>query len=590
MKNKYLSCTSLLLAGTILPSLAVADTAKTFLQWMSNPDITVANDGETYTAVVSPTEPLQGAFIVEIDAEVSGRVKSWKSWPSLALQPDDPVTPGNWFPFLNNGDTANYNRPRPKSVNTAAPFFLDNGNYGFLAVTACNAEATRLSNLGMNNSEIFSQDRDVKIAVRGNLDYDTTGITGTQTPEEVESWNSFKAITVTCLKSDTSLDPVVQSIEEAILSAQTAQISNVSGACEMTLSGQITSANPNSQVRFRYHDNSGQQSDEKTITTNGAGLSNFEHIYPISANIADGQVRMIGTSHAFLSNWANYHVNCSAAPGELMAQLPPKASLIVAVDGKILHRGMSCPATVNLIGKLDGRGKASGAAAILAGGQIKALKAYDIANNENIFFQGQHALSWEGLTFLQKSVTFTMNVTNAMGDVVDSVEKNSVFTCDPVTTSSLAGGAAGDYTEPSTDPSASEPVTQKRPINKLALKASPAAFHILAPKGQIRSGTIKLTDGKKSYDLFFYQKTSGRYLPFQSSQLPRSMIGTSANFKLEALTGATGWRLEVCPKNPASKNTSKSTCKYSDFSLPTARISLPEIQKKPDRLKRRTAP
>ncbi|MCZ4279821.1 hypothetical protein O4H49_03465 [Kiloniella laminariae] len=449
MKNRYLSCTSLLLAGTLFPalypSLAAADSADTFLQWMSNPDVSVANNGNRYTSLVSPTAPLQGAFIVQIDAGISGRVKSWKSWPSLALEPDNPAHPGAWLVFENDGDSASYSRPRPKSVNTAAPFFLDSDSYGFLAVEACNAEAARLAGQGLDNSAIFAQNREAKIAVRGNLDYSTTGITGQQTPEEVDSWNAFKAITVTCLKRDTSLSPVVQTIEDATLSAQTAQISNISGACEMTLTGQIISAEPHKQVKFRYHDNTGQQSDEKTITTNGFGESSFEHSYPVSADTADGKVRMIGSSHAFLSNWADYEVNCSAAPDELMTHLPPEASLVVAVQKEAIHRGMACPDNLNLIGKLAGRGKSSGAAAILAEGAIKALKAYTIDQEETVFFQGPHSLSWDGLAFMQQSVTFRLNVTNASGDVVDSVEKTSVFTCRPITASPLAGSAADGF-------------------------------------------------------------------------------------------------------------------------------------------------
>ncbi|WP_020591412.1 hypothetical protein [Kiloniella laminariae] len=453
MKNTYFPCSgsfgSLLLAGTLLPlfcpSLAAADSANTFLQWMSNPDVSVASDGTRYTTLVPPGAPLQGAFIVQIDAGISGRVKSWKSWPSLALEPDNPSHPGAWLVFENDGDSASYSRPRPKSVNTAAPFFLDSNSYASLAVEACNAEATRLSGQGLDDSAIFAQNREAKIAVRGNLDYSTTGITGTQTPEEVDSWNAFKAITVICLKRDDSLDPVVQTIEDATLTAQTAQISNITGACEMTLSGQITSAEPNRQVKFRYHDNSGQQSDEKTIVTNGSGHSSFEHSYPVSADTADGKVRMIGSSPAFMSNWASYEVNCSAAPDELITQLPPKASLVVAVQEEAPHRGMACPVTLNLIGKLEGRGKSSGAAAILSAGQIKALKAYNIDKDEKVFFQGPHSLSWDGLAFLQQSVTFRLNVTNASGDVVDSVEKTRAFTCRPITASPLAGGAADGF-------------------------------------------------------------------------------------------------------------------------------------------------
>jgi hypothetical protein len=91
------------------------------------------------------------------------------------------------------------------------------------------------------------------------------------------------------------------------------------------------------------------------------------------------------------------------------------------------------------------------------------------------------------------------------------------------------------------------------------------ALAIMAPKGTVRRGEIRLTGGpaNATYELTFYRKIYSSYQKASGAGLPNQMTGLSASFDLGALDGARQWRLEVCPVMDG-----QGSCKTSDFRVP----------------------
>src|SRR3546814_7367605 len=92
-----------------------------------------------------------------------------------------------------------YGLPRPKTVMTASGFNMPKADYAGFMVSACNFHADRLRQQGLSNSQIFGQDRSYKIAVWGGLEYEMSGLHNViPVPTEVQSWNSYPQVTLTC--------------------------------------------------------------------------------------------------------------------------------------------------------------------------------------------------------------------------------------------------------------------------------------------------------------------------------------------------------------------------------------------------------
>jgi hypothetical protein len=683
---------SLLAAGTAALLLsaampALADSGRADVEWHNHPSIIVASDGSEYTQVLASSHSVEGQIRVELDAELTGRVLSYHAWPRLGIPGENFYA--SWHAFKDNGQSKSYSTPRPRSVNETFNFSIPRQDYTEFMIVACNLQADRLRSQGMSNSQVFSQNRIVDIFVSSSLDYEMSGPDRLNPPpEEVQSDSYIKLI---CQRDD-SLDPPAQGpVAGAALLVQTAQVNKLTGACELRLQGTISSQDPNQQVKFRYVDAGGQQSDIKTETTDANGLANFTHSYPLAKGIKSGRIQIVGQSNAFLSNWADFESDCSAPTQDIKTVLPPKAAgFTFMVREEVEHRGLYCPSEVVAVGNLEGRGTASGAVSLFAGGLLKALKPYSLEDGEDFFIVGQHNLSW-GPTQAQQNAKFAMNVTNLSGEIVDSLEHTENFVCRQPQVSDAHQGAPGDlateipapksvnllvselgkktknghvcpekgrisafvqsdakgftgtlaifaggslqqeididlpanhgtsfpydYELPwngSTIPSQTvifsmkvwnqhrvevaslektgdfdcteikttgvampgggltteqpgpQSSQQTRPATVGQLAVGPA-LAIMAPKGTVRRGEIRLTGGpaNATYELTFYRKVYSSYQKVSGAGLPNQMTGLSASFELGALDGARQWRLEVCPVMGG-----QGSCKTSDFRVP----------------------
>jgi len=558
-------------AGLTLAGAASADNGSIGMQWLNAPPIKVESDGSKYTKVANAAAPIQGSMIVHVEAELSGKVKSWEAEPKLGLGDH------GWDSFPASGASQSYGLPRPKTVHTAFPFAIPKADYAAFMVTACNYHADELRQQGLSNSQIFGQDREYKIAVWGGLEYETTGIAGSQPPPEVESWEIYPKVTLICEGDHEELDPAKPAITSVSLVVKGSN--SVEGSCELRLGGSIISKEPNVEAKFRYVDDSGKQSDVKTVTTNIGRIALFEHSYPVDAGTSkSGRIQVVGVSHAFMSTWVDYEVNCAVASQDKVSVLPPDAYHLegIATADETMHKGFACPQKVKIYGILKGRGTASGAAALFAAGQLKTLKQYSIENGQTIIVEGEHDLNWSsvhafGNTVPHQNVKFAMNVTNAVAAIVDQIEATQQFSCRKVSTSGVAGDAAGGLSTGTTQPLPS----QQAGAGQLTLQQAPAVT-IMAPRGLVRNGQIRLSGGaaNATYDLTFYRKSGGGYVAYPSAQLPKQMTGLTAGFQLGALDGGRDWRIEVCPAGPA-----QGSCKTSNFRLPA--IGAEQVQPAP---------
>ncbi len=419
---------------------AAADSYSFDVVALNNPLITVASNIDEYTTLQNGSS-IAGTIRVELDAGLSGRVKFWSTRPVMGYQSNEnPGWADSWGNFHTAGTSQSYSVPRPKTVDEQVPFSLLPEDYESTMVAACENHADKLRGQGMSNTEIFDQDRWIQVAVSAWGDHEMTGIEGNPYLPEVTGWNQYKKVNVICKGDPVDLGPIATDITAATLSANDDQ--SVHGSCELQLSGSITSSEPNTQVKFLYVDDEGQQSNLNTVTTNAEGVAVFEHDYPVNAN-KSGKVRMIGQSPPFFSNWADYDVNCGGPSNEKVSALPPKAAVLtLAVDEEVSHQGKICPAVIQVIGRIDGRGKASGTMNLGAGGNQIAEKPFSIEDDESKLIAGKYQISWQNKPATQQNVPLTLIVRNAVGDTVDALQKMKSVECrSPEVNSALGDGA-----------------------------------------------------------------------------------------------------------------------------------------------------
>lgn len=570
---------------------ALADFGKSEVSMLFPSNIEVKSVGFNYTEVSASSTTVKGTMRVELDAGASGRVKRWSGSPVFSLEAA-PGSPAVAEEFHAQGSSATYSIPRPKSINTYYPFDILRQHYASFVLLACNINADKLRSEGMSESDIFGEDRPVPVAVTGTLDYEMSGVEGAPVLPQAQSFHSFPKVTVICKGDSTPLDPVEHPI--AYSNVTFVESNSLSGSCTLKLAGTISTREPNSNVKFLYVDDTGKQSDLKTVTTNAAGNVNFQHSYPApGSGKKSGKIRMVGQSPAFMSSWTDYETNCLPPANGLATALPPKAFHLEGntTAERVELQGRLCPVRANLTGIIKGRGKASGVAAVLAKGQPKGLKQYDVEDGDTVIVEGQYVLNWANTNARQQFVKLELVVTGKTGELLDRIEKMQAFHCTNPQGVAQVQAAPGGLSTGKPDPWAGQTLGKSAPGKKAAKPTKTAKtakiaktpkvggpwskpFTILSPKGAIKLGLIRLKGGNSGakYRLRFLRKTkSGAYKAVGARQLPRLMTGQKAKFRLSALSGGPAWRLEVCPKSASAKR----SCKTSDFTLPakTPRLS-----------------
>ncbi len=565
-------------AVSAMAGTALADSASVWISAVTEPPIVVESNGSTYSRVSSPAIPIEGDLRVMIDAQISGRVKSFRSWPRLVLE--DGGTQG----FLARGESINYSRPRPKSVDRTKRFAITKSDYEPSMVTACVEHAEVLRSQGLSNTQIFGQDRQVQVAVEGRLVYEASGVAGAPLPPEVPP-GPLTSLTVNCKGHE----PVVSSDLEIV------EQSSVGGACRLRFDGRIVTTRPNEDVSFRYADEAGNQSGVITVRTNGGKVATFSNTDKLPSGSNRGRIRIVGVSSTFNTAWQDYDLDCNQATGITMGTPqavpePPRASVAGSVVTERIFQGFICPDRVSINGTITGRGLASsGVGTIFLENQYKLRQDFDISGDGTDTIVYRQNLIWGspggGLTLGSSSnaapptKTFAMQfkLADAQGRVIDTTFRRHTFACRPSTQSAPSAQVSGSLLV--TPQSEVDSTIEHKPAGANAQLARPAAapsFAIQSPQRRVRKGEIRLSGGKANskFLLRFYRKTAGSYQHVRKAQLPKRMTGKRANFDLAALDGSRAWRLQVCPVGTTGISSTQN-CRTSDFRLPRIGVKKP---------------
>jgi hypothetical protein len=550
-------------AGSLAAGPVAADTSSTHIVKVITPVIEIENDGQHYTKPAVALAQIAASANVALDAEISGRIKSFKVWLKFRSETS------NWADFPEHGHAETFPlHERPKSLNNDFFLSIPYGAHASYLVAYCNLQANALRHGGMSNTEIFAQDRPLQVGLLSALEYEMSGANGrVDTTGIGGGWDSLAKMTVVCKAKDPERSPVANDPARDKPEVKAAGLdihekSSLQGACRLTLVAQIETVEPTTQVQFRFESDAGDKSDVKQVITDSVGKGQYAFDYPLApGGTRTGKIRIRGVGENFGSEWEDYEVQCGSPAQDVATVLAPKAVAVeaYATAENVMYRGLVCPAKAKVWGVMMGRGDVQGGVAVLADGQMVLLQQYQAEVGKDVVVQAEHALNWEGNQTGQQSVHYRMNITNGVGDLVDHIEKSWSFECKkPQVSGAVAGGPGGIATGQNTP----LPAQQQRPQAATGQIAVAPALAIVAPKGVVRSGEIRLSGASPTavYKLTFLRRSGSGYTAVNAAQLPKQMKGPTATFPLAALAGGRAWRLQVCPVGAAA-----SACETSDF-------------------------
>lgn len=553
------------LAASTLSGAASADTGSTHIVKVLTPVIEIESDGQNYTKPAIALTPIAVSANVALDAEISGRIKHFKVWLKFRSQTS------TWADFPQHAHSESFAlHERPKALNNDIYLSVPYGSHASYLVAYCNLQANALRHDGLSNAEIFSQDRPLEVGLLSALQYEMSGVNGRVDTSGVGGgWSALQKMTVVCRAKDPERTPEANEPTRNKPQVESASLliierDSLRGACSLELAGTIKTKQPNTEVKFRFESDDGQLSDIKTVTTGSVRTVQYDHEYPLSpGGTKTGKIRVRGVSENFASDWKDYEVDCGSPAQDVVTVLPPKAVAVEAhlTGQEIMHRDLACPDTAKIYGVMKGRGDVEGAATLFADGKLNKLEFYDIEDGETVVVQGEYKFDWTTTQMPQQNVKFGFRIANKAGDLVDQLEKTQNFTCRQIKTSGVAAGAAGGLATGQPKPL---PAQRAPAAGRLALQAAPA-FSIMAPKGTVRQGEIRLagTQPGAVYTLRFLRRDGGGYTAVNTARLPGEMQGARASFPLAALSGGRAWRLQVCPAGAAH-----TSCRTSDFRIP----------------------
>ncbi|WP_193367327.1 CARDB domain-containing protein [Pelagibius marinus] len=453
--------------------------------------IIVQSNGSSYHRM-APLSNLIANLRVELDTGASGRIKWFTAWLGLGREG---LAEQYWPEWREDGYHKSFD-PRPKSWSGTVPVAVPESSLQQFALGQCNYQAQTLRDQGLSNTAIFAQDRPIELAVVAHLDHEMTGPSGNPIIEGIGGWPAYKKIKLVCQKwpgavgpqAGDSLDSVPPVVEKASLTLL--ERSGISGVCKVILSGVIETSLPNTEVRFRYKDDDGHQSDVHEVVTDHAGIAMFDHHYDIPNNPEGGEsgrIRIVGVSHPFESKKRSYDMDCSepAATG-FQALLPPTLDIDVVPLEKVMVGQQLCVSKVRINGKITGRGPMSGYAAFVGDhNYISPPQAYEVDQGDIVLIGADRELDWTTdpqSTFAtgptpagqakSQTIDIGFNVTGESNAIVASLPKKGyAFTCVfPTVNPAVVGGNGGLAVQPRPQDGAAPQAAPQAPA-QLALTA-----------------------------------------------------------------------------------------------------------------------
>lgn len=193
LRRNALSLAALaLLAGA--SQQAAADSATATFHTAAPKQIAIRSNGLQYTVPDVPQQGLGASISVDIDAEVSGTIKSWSAWIEAMAEHGN-----GWVKWTNDKVGQSYPAfERPKTFGSRVHVHVSHATVQPFAVAWCNKLADDLHKSGLSNQQIFAQDRVFRVAFRAVASAEFTGISGTPAPPEVQTPNFDAGLRVVC--------------------------------------------------------------------------------------------------------------------------------------------------------------------------------------------------------------------------------------------------------------------------------------------------------------------------------------------------------------------------------------------------------
>ncbi|MEO3429225.1 hypothetical protein AAFN88_10235 [Pelagibius sp. CAU 1746] len=501
MPNRTLSPLSpvpaALLAGLAavlaLSGPARADSYSSEVTHLASPRLEVESNGSSYHST-NPLAKLAADVHLEIDTGFAGGVKSWTAF--LGLAREDGVR--MWFQSFGKSKSYPW-YDRPNSVNRTERLELPEYAWGAFVRTQCNELAGRLRAQGLPNSAIFGQDRKLVLGVVSSLDVNNSGPGSNGVFVAAVPWDSQKKVEVVCKKWPGAAIPQASTT----LAAPPSKVVNkglsiyeqygVTGVCKIRLDGWITTDQKNATVKFRYKNQQGKQSQVWTVNTGESRTATFSHWYDIQNTewAETGFVRMVGVSHNFRSEWAEYTMDCTeGGPQSLATDRLVYATLKVVPQGKVMVHGRICPETVKLIAVLEGRGNASGEMMFFGTAFFSQRYDFSITPGQKVFQGADAPLHWNSVPApghanlpLTLSRQFGLKLTDRHGRVIASVPQQPfVFGCSAPAVNPAVQPAPGGLTVEPRQPGAGAAAPRQLRVLPQAPQPQPVPPRRLQPR------------------------------------------------------------------------------------------------------------
>jgi hypothetical protein len=407
-KTPLESLALLFLFTFIWPHTAYADLAKATVSNVITKKIEIASNGQEYT-IANPNNlalALAADVHVQIDAEFSGRVRSWSTW----LQIHSLVNPNRFdVRFKDYKKYTSYPAGhRPKTVNRTEHLSIPQSAYEDLFIAQCNILANDLRSQGLSNKQIFSQNRIIPIDVHALLETDISGL-GTHFvgPEPHD-----KRVDIVCKKWQGAAIPTTSGglvAEETIYVVTQSSLtilpqSTLGGACNVTLSGVMQTLKPNAPVSFKYRHMDGHNGVIKDsqiyhVTTDLAKTAMFSHQFDIphkEGKDEHGTIQIIGLSPEFNTKKKLYELSCGK-PGvsAVTTNLGPQAEMYYLIQERANFGNQSCPIKVRFVGTVKTNGARQGKAIFVGNQYLSPAFNFDLAEQAQQQFIADRTINWD---------------------------------------------------------------------------------------------------------------------------------------------------------------------------------------------------
>lgn len=160
-----------------------ADGANVFLESVAPKEIIVKSDGKKYVGTVVPFLQLDASVVLDIDAGLAGRVKSYSAYLS-----GRPVGASVWAEWSGPADRISQSFSfgnRPKTVATRSHISVSYATLNAFVAGHCNMLADELRKQGKVNTEIFSTSRSFAVDVTARVEASYTVAAANPIPSEV---------------------------------------------------------------------------------------------------------------------------------------------------------------------------------------------------------------------------------------------------------------------------------------------------------------------------------------------------------------------------------------------------------------------